>query len=190
MSLVNERLQNRRDGTTVRSGESVIRDEHALVRAHRHLTAENLLVVLTAHGHNRDCPAHPADDLDRLFRRIVIKFIDRINQIVTLDVRSRAVELDLVLRRIRHSFRANKNFHVQSPATASVSSGTAVARTICSSTSSVRSIALIVPSKPATLIASSMFDMQDGHAVTMTFAPASAAIRTRFTAMRSSSFGS
>ena len=43
---------------------------------------------------------------------------------------------------------------------------------------------------PVTLIASSMFTMQNGHAVTMTFAPASAAIRTRNTPMRSFSFGS
>ena len=38
---------------------------------------------------------------------------------------------------------------------------------------------------PATLIASSIFTMQNGHAVTITLAPASAAIWTRFTPIRS-----
>ena len=36
-----------------------------------------------------------------------------------------------------------------------------------------------LPSRPATLIASSMFTMQKGQAVTITFAPAVCAIRTR-----------
>ena len=56
--------------------------------------------------------------------------------------------------------------------------------------SSHRSIASIFPSRPATLMASSMFTRQKGQAVTMTSAPARRAISTRTTPMRISSSGS
>ncbi len=60
----------------------------------------------------------------------------------------------------------------------------------CRSISSARSMASIWPSKPATLMASSIFTIQNGQAVTITSAPASRAISTRNTPMRCSSSGS
>ncbi len=61
---------------------------------------------------------------------------------------------------------------------------------MCRSISSARSMASIWPSKPATFMASSIFTMQNGQAVTITSAPASRAISTRNTPMRCSSSGS
>src|SRR5450755_1232141 len=168
-----------------------------MVRAHGHLPAEDFLVVFAAHGNYRDVSTGFGDNLQSFFDRIVVGFVHRIDQLVALDIVSRAVKHDFVFRGVRHSSCTNQNFHSYLPATFSCRisaappvSTTGLSRTICFSASSARSMALIFPSMPATLIASSILTMQNGHAVTITLAPASAAIRTRFTPILSSSFGS
>src|SRR6185312_893825 len=168
-----------------------------MVRAHGHLPAEDFLVVFPAHGNHRDVPTGFGDNLQSFFDRVIVGFVHRIDQLVALDIVSRAVKRDLVFRGVRHSSCTNQNFHSYLPATLScwistvpLVPKTGLSRIICFSVSSARSMAVIFPSMPATLIASSILTMQNGQAVTITFAPASAAIRTRFTPIRSSSFGS
>jgi hypothetical protein len=60
----------------------------------------------------------------------------------------------------------------------------------CCSTSSAKSIATISPSRPATLMASSMLTRQKGQAVTIISAPASLAISALSTPILWSSSGS
>ena len=83
--------------------------------AHGHFPAQDLLVLFAADRHHGDVPAGPADDLQRLFDRVVIRFVDRIDEVVAFDIVPGGVELDFVLRRVRHSFCANQNLHVHSP---------------------------------------------------------------------------
>src|SRR5271169_5167197 len=155
-----------------------------MVGAHGQFPAQDLLAVFAVDCDYRDVTADAVANLQGFLDRVVIRLIYRVHEFVALNVVSDSTEFDLVLRGIRHSSRTNQNFHIQPPqvAVSNSSVGSAQAlRTMCWSTSSVRSITDILPSMPATLMASSMLTMQNGHAVTITFAPASAAMRTRTT---------
>ena len=48
-----------------------------------------LLVIVAANRDDRDVSADFGDDLQRLFDRIVVRFIDRIDQVVAFDIVSR-----------------------------------------------------------------------------------------------------
>ena len=78
-----------------------------MIRAHSHFPAEDLLVVFAANRGDGDVSANSGDDLKGLFDCVVIGFIDRIDQLVALDVISSAVESDLIFRSIRYSPCAN-----------------------------------------------------------------------------------
>ena len=67
-----------------------------MVRAHGHLPAQDLLVIFATNCSDREASTDSGDDLQRLFNCIVVRFIDGIDQLITLDVISRAIELDLV----------------------------------------------------------------------------------------------
>ena len=78
-----------------------------MVGAHGHLAAQDLFVVVAADGDHRDVAAGFGDDLQGLFDRVVVRFVDRIDQVVALDIVSRAVELDFVFRSVGYSSDAN-----------------------------------------------------------------------------------
>jgi len=75
--------------------------------AHGHLTAQDFLAILAAYGHDRNLPAGFAGDLQGLFDGVVVWFVHRIHKVVTFDVVSQSVELDLVLRSVGYSSHAN-----------------------------------------------------------------------------------
>ena len=85
----------------------LVGDQHAVIGAHGHLSAQDLFVFLAADRGHGDVAADLGDDLQRLFHRIVVGFVDGIDQLVTLDVVARAVELDLVFRSVGYSSHAN-----------------------------------------------------------------------------------
>ncbi len=75
--------------------------------AHGHFAAQDLLVIFAANRDHGDVASDPGDDLQGLFDRVVVRFVDRIDQVVALDVVARAVEFNLVFRSVRHSSCAN-----------------------------------------------------------------------------------
>ena len=91
----------------VRSAEGLVGDQHAMVSAHGHLPAQDLLVVFAADRDHGDVATDSGSDLKGLFDRVVVRFIHRIDQLVALDVVSRAVELNLVFRSVGYSSCAN-----------------------------------------------------------------------------------
>ena len=52
-------------------------------------------------------PPNSGCDLQRLFHRIVIRFVDRIDQLIALNIVSGAVELNLIFRSVWNSSHAN-----------------------------------------------------------------------------------
>jgi hypothetical protein len=66
--------------------EGVVGAEHAVVGTHGHLPAQHLFGLVIAHGDNRDAAADPVTDLDGLFHGIVVPLVDRVDQVVLLDV--------------------------------------------------------------------------------------------------------
>ena len=78
-----------------------------MVRAHGHLPAQDFFVVFAANRGHRDVATNSGDDLQGLFDRVVVGFIDRIDQLITFDVISLTVEFNLVFRSVGHSSCAN-----------------------------------------------------------------------------------
>ena len=109
MALLDICFQYRSDAPAVRAAEGLVRDQSGLVGAHGQLSAQDLLVVIAAHRNHGDVSAGPVHHLERLFDRVVVRFVDRIHEVVALDIASGTVELNLVFRSIRNSFCANQN---------------------------------------------------------------------------------
>ena len=105
--LLDEGLQDGGNAPAVRSIEGFIGKQHGVFGAHGHLAAQDLFVILAAHRGHGDGATSPIDDLQRLFDRVVVRLIHRINQIVAFDVVSRPIQLDFVFRSIGHSFCAD-----------------------------------------------------------------------------------
>ena len=61
------------------------------VGAHGHLPAQDLFVLFAADRHHGDIAPDPVDDLQRLFDRVVVRLIHRINEVVAFNVVSGAL---------------------------------------------------------------------------------------------------
>ena len=73
MTLLHEGLQDGGDAFAVRSVEGLIGEQHALVGAHRHLTAQHFFVILAAYRGDGDVAAGLRNDLQRLFDGVVVR---------------------------------------------------------------------------------------------------------------------
>ena len=87
--------------------EGVVGDQRGLVRAHGQFAAQDLFVVFAADRDHGDVAADAVANLQSFFDRVVVRFIHRIHEFVALNVVSGGIELNLVLRGIRHSSCAN-----------------------------------------------------------------------------------
>ena len=112
MPRLHERLQRRGDAPAVGPAERVVGNQHATGSAHGHLSAQDFLVLIAAHRHYRDVSTGAGGNLQCLFNRIIVRLVDRIDQVVALDIGSGAVELDFVFRSVRHSLCANQDLHL------------------------------------------------------------------------------
>jgi len=72
-------------------------------QAHRK-GADDFFGLLIADGDHRYGSAGAVDHLNRLLHRIIVPFIHRIHQVIALDIRAVAVDLDLVFGGIRNPF--------------------------------------------------------------------------------------
>lgn len=100
-------FENGRNAPGVGAVKSLVEKKHALLGTHGHLTAQNLLVFVAANRGDGHLAAGSGDNLQGLFDRIVVWLIDRIDQVIALNVIASPVEPDLVLRGIGHSSGAN-----------------------------------------------------------------------------------
>ena len=107
MVLLHKGFQDCCDALAVRSVEGLVGDQDALVGAHGHLPAQHLFVLVVADGDDGDFATVPGGDLKGLFDRVVVRFIHRIDQVVSFDVVSGTVELNLVFRSVGYSSYAN-----------------------------------------------------------------------------------
>ena len=82
-------------------------EQNAVSGAHRHFTAEDLFVFVEPHRDDADLAANFGDNLQGLFDRVVIRLIDRIDEVVAFDIVAGTVQFDVVLRSVRHAFDAD-----------------------------------------------------------------------------------
>ena len=107
MTLLREGFEDGCDPSAIRSAEGIVGDQYAVACAHGHLPAQDLLVIVATNGDNRDLSSYSGDDLERLFHRVVVRFVDRIDQLVALNIVSSRVEFNLVFRGVGHPSHAN-----------------------------------------------------------------------------------
>ncbi len=71
--------------------EDFVGEQHALLCAHGHLATQHLFVFFIADGDDRDLAAHARGNLQRLFDSVVVPFVDRVHEVVALDIVAGAV---------------------------------------------------------------------------------------------------
>ena len=84
MVFLSERFQDFGDAAAVRSAESIVREQDAVAGPHRHFPAQDFLVFIAAHSYDTHCPTNFGGNLQGFFHRIVVPFVDGIDQVVTL----------------------------------------------------------------------------------------------------------
>ena len=78
-----------------------------MVGSHRQFSPQDFLVLVRADCCDGYVPPSLGDDLQCLFDRVVVGFVDRIHEVIAFNIVPRTVELNLVLRGVGHSSCAN-----------------------------------------------------------------------------------